>query len=49
VLILDDSVGLRCSDYNYDYAYRPDAYIFTSGMSIKVCIDGELMDMTKLR
>ena len=49
ILVFQDGTGVSCADYNYDYAYRPDAYIFMSGSSIKVCIDDEMIDVRRLR
>lgn len=46
VLVFDDKTGVECADYNYDYAYRPDAYIFRRGASYKIVIDDELMDVS---
>lgn len=45
VLVFDDKTGVECSDYNYNYAYRPDAYIFRRGASYKIVIEDELMDI----
>jgi len=49
ILVFDDNTGLRCAEYNYEYAYRPDAFIFIRGGDIKVCIEGYLYDMNPLR
>ena len=49
ILVFDDNTGLRCAEYNYHYAYRPEAFIFVNSYSIKACIDGEMMDLQPLR
>ncbi|MCK1391682.1 hypothetical protein [Bradyrhizobium sp. 1] len=48
ILVFDDNTGVRCAEYNYEYAYRPDAYIFVRGGSIKMCIEGYLYDANSL-
>lgn len=45
VLVFEDETGVECSEYNYDYAYRPEAYIFRRVASYKVVIDEDLMDI----
>lgn len=49
ILVFEDNTGLTCASYEYDYAYRPDAYIFVDGSRVKVCIDDETLDMRHLR
>jgi hypothetical protein len=49
ILVFEDNTGLTCAEYNYEYAYRPDAYIFVRGSDFKVCIEGYLYDMNPLR
>jgi hypothetical protein len=49
----DNGTTLRCAEYSYHYAYRPDSYIFAKKIAysgrdwidVKVCIDGEFFDM----
>ena len=49
ILVFSDGTGVSCATYSYDYAYRPDAYIFTDGVSLKMCIDGDIVDARLLR
>jgi hypothetical protein len=48
VIAFTDGTGLRCQSYSYSYAYRPEAFIFTRGSSIKMIVDGEVYEMTSL-
>jgi len=48
-LVFDDNTGVRCTGYSYNYAYRPDAYIFVNSTLIKMCIEGEWFDVAGLR
>lgn len=45
VLILDNSIKVVCNEYNYSYAYRPDAIIFAKGSSYKMLVDGDFYDI----
>ncbi len=45
VLILDNNIKVVCNEYNYSYAYRPDAIIFAKGSSFKMLVDGEFYDI----
>lgn len=49
VLIFTDGTGVRCNEYTYHYAYRPDAYIFANGASLKACIDDDWVEVAPLR
>ena len=49
ILIFTDNTALRCGEYIYDYAYRPDAYIFSDGKLLTACIDDEMIDLRPLR
>ena len=49
ILVFEDNTGLRCAEYNYEYAYRPNAFIFVRSSDIKVCIEGYLYDVNPLR
>ena len=49
VLVFDDNTGVRCTGYSYNYAYRPDAYIFVNSTLIKMCVEGEWFDVAHLR
>jgi hypothetical protein len=48
VVVFDDQTGLRCATYLYNYSFLPKAYIFSNARSIKMCVNGELMDMMPL-
>jgi hypothetical protein len=49
ILVFEDNTGVRCDEYNYAYAYRPDAYLFATSTRIKGCIEGEWYDLSSLR
>jgi len=49
ILVFDDNSTVRCTDDNYNRAYRPEAYVFTNSSSIKLCVEGEWMDVQQLR
>lgn len=49
ILVFNDGTGAACATYSYDYAYRPDAYVFSNGYSLKACIDDEMVDLRPLR
>lgn len=49
ILVFQDKLGVVCAEYNYDYAYRPTAFIFERGSSLKVVIDNEIMDARRVR
>lgn len=49
ILVFSDGTGAACATYSYDYAYRPDAYIFSNGYRLKACIDDEIVDLRPLR
>lgn len=47
VLIIDYAKSVKCAEYNYAYAYRPDIVILANGSSMKACIDGEMYDVVR--
>ena len=47
VLIIDYSKSVKCAEYNYDYAYRPDIVILSSGNNFVACIDDEVFDVQR--
>lgn len=49
ILVFSDGTGASCATYNYNYAYRPNAYVFSDGYSFKACIDDEMVDLRPLR
>jgi hypothetical protein len=49
ILVFDDNTGVVCQSYNYSYEYRPDAYLFANGGSMKACIENELYDIGRIR
>ena len=49
ILVFSDGTGLACADYNYSYSYMPTAYVFSNGSSLKVCVEGDLMSVTRIR
>jgi len=53
---LQDGTVLRCAAYGYQYAYMPDAVVFTKGTSIgdsrmvmvKLMVEDEIYDMSPI-
>src|SRR5437868_15321428 len=48
ILVFEDHTGVRCQSYSYSYAYRPDAFIFLRGSSLRICIEDEWYDASPL-
>jgi hypothetical protein len=49
IIVFDDNTGVRCSSYGYSYSYRPKAYVFSNGSSMKMCVEGEFYDIGPIR
>jgi hypothetical protein len=49
ILVFDDNTGVRCTDYNYTYAYRPEAFLFANSSDMKMCVEGEWFEVARLR
>jgi hypothetical protein len=47
VIILDDSLTIKCSEYSYSYSYRPKAVILSDGTSFKMLLNGHAYSMEK--
>jgi len=41
ILVFEDNTAVRCAEYSYSYAYRPDAFIFARASDIRICIEGD--------
>ena len=48
-IVFTDNTGVRCMGYGYSYAYRPDAYIFSNGRSMKMCVQDEMYEVAPIR
>lgn len=46
-IILNDSYSVMCSEYRYQYAYRPKAIIFGDERSLRMLVAGQLYRVTK--
>jgi hypothetical protein len=46
-IILNDSYSVMCSEYRYQYAYRPKAIMFSDGRSLRMLVSGQLYKVTK--
>lgn len=46
-IILNDSYSVMCSEYRYQYAYRPKAILFADGNSLRMLVAGQLYRVTK--
>jgi hypothetical protein len=49
IIVFADGTGVRCTSYGYSYSYRPKAYVFVSGLSMKMCVSGNFYSVTRLR
>ena len=49
IIVFSDNTGVRCTSYDYSYSYRPDAYIFSDGNSMKMCVDGDFYEVGPVR
>lgn len=49
IIIFTDGTGVRCMTYNYEYAYMPEAFLFSNGTLMKMCADDELYDVGNVR
>jgi hypothetical protein len=49
ILVFQDETGVICAEHNFDFAFRPTAFIFERGSSLKVVIDDEVMDARHVR
>jgi hypothetical protein len=47
IIVFDDNTGVRCTSYSYTYAYRPTAYIWGYGSSLKVCVGSSSFDVSR--
>lgn len=45
IIIFEGDKALKCAEYGYQYAYRPDAVIFVNGSVFKMLVDGQIYDM----
>jgi len=46
-IILNDSYSVVCSEYRYQYAYRPKAIIFGDGRGLRMLVSGQIYRVTK--
>jgi hypothetical protein len=46
-IIFDYNKTLTCNTYNYQYEYRPDAFIFVRNGNFIMIVDGEAYDMSR--
>lgn len=45
-LIIDSQYQVTCSGYAYQYAYRPEVVLMTSGARTKAVINGSVFDVS---
>jgi hypothetical protein len=45
VIILDDSLTIKCDEYSYSYSYRPKAVILGNGSSFRMLLGGHIYRM----
>jgi len=46
-LFIDDSLQVTCSDYFYEYAYRPTAVFLLRGSVLKMVIGNDIHDVQR--
>ncbi len=49
VIVFDDGTGVACSQYGYQYAYRPKAYVFARGSALKLCVGSQVYEARHIR
>ncbi len=49
IIVFDDNTGVRCTSYGYSYAYRPTAYIWANSYALKMCVDNNSYDVSRLQ
>lgn len=47
VIVFTDNKILKCSQYGYQYAYRPTAVILSNGSQYKMIVEDEIYDMRR--
>ena len=46
-IIFDDNTYLTCSEYNYQYSYRPKVVLLTDGSQIKMVVGDHIYNMRR--
>jgi hypothetical protein len=49
IIVFTDQTGVRCAGYGYQYAYRPNAYLWSDGISIKMCVGSSIYSVKRLQ
>src|SRR5947209_3082899 len=49
IIVFDDNTGVRCTSYSYTYSYRPTAYVWANGSSLKMCVGSHSFSVSRLR
>jgi hypothetical protein len=49
IIVFDDDTGVRCVEYSYTYSYRPTAYVWANGSSLKMCVESSWFSVSPLR
>lgn len=47
IIVFDDDTGVRCTGYSYTYSFRPTAYIWANGSSLKMCVNSSSFDVSR--
>src|SRR5262249_23871181 len=47
IIVFDDNTGVRCTSYSYTYSYRPTAYIWANGSSLKLWVEDTEFDVSR--
>lgn len=38
IIVFDDNTGVRSTEYSYEYSYRPTAFVWANGGSLKMWV-----------
>lgn len=49
IIAFTDGTGVACRTYSYSYSYRPTAYIFADGSSMKMCVGSSFYSVSRIR
>jgi hypothetical protein len=48
IIVFDDRTGVACDGYSYSFSYRPDAYIWSNGSSMKMCVGSSIYSVKQI-
>jgi hypothetical protein len=48
-IVFSDQTGVACAGYSYSYAYRPTAFIWSDGTSMKMCVGSNVYAIKRIQ